>query len=82
MGQGFRKYSEFRESHKSPKHELESIQSFVFYMCLTGTVVDPWSIAQEEAGLSTFTVVTNISSMNSAQTLSYKWVSHQSQLNW
>ena len=47
---------EFRESDKSLKHELGS----VFHVCLAGTVVASWSLKQEMASLSPFTVMANI----------------------
>ena len=38
------------------------------YMCLVGSVVDSLSLTQEVAGLSTFSVMTNILSLNSVKT--------------
>ena len=32
----------------------------VSHMCLAGVLVAPWSVTQEVAGLSPFTVITNI----------------------
>ena len=32
----------------------------VSHMCLVGTVVASWSLTQEVAGLSSFTIITNI----------------------
>ena len=45
------KFTEFRESGKSLKHELVS------HMCLAGAVVASWSLTQEVAGSSPFTVI-------------------------
>ena len=47
-----RKFSEFRELGKSLKN--------VSHMRLAGAVVASWSFAREVAGLSPFTVMTNI----------------------
>ena len=32
----------------------------VSHMCLAGTVIASWSLTQEKAGLSPFTIMTNI----------------------
>ena len=41
----------------------------VSHMCLTGAVVASWSLTQEVAGLSHFSVMTNILSLNSANSV-------------
>ena len=53
-------FSKFRESDKSLKHELESVNDPVFHMCLAGPVVASWSLIQEVAGSNPLTVMTNI----------------------
>ena len=40
----------------------------VSHMCFASTVVASWSITQQVAGLSLFTVMTNIFSLNSVKT--------------
>ena len=50
----FAEFSDFRETDKSLKHELDQFKDPVSHMCLAGTVVAPWSLAQEVAGLSPF----------------------------
>ena len=45
----FTEFSEFRETDKSPKHELGSIKDPISHMCLAGTVVACWSLTQEVA---------------------------------
>ena len=40
----------------------------VFHICLAGTAVASWSLTQEVAGLSPFTLMTNILSVNSVKT--------------
>ena len=46
----FAEFSDFRETDKSLKHELDQFKDPVSHMCLAGTVVAPWSLAQEVAG--------------------------------
>ena len=55
MEQEFTEFSEFRESDKSLKHELESILSLTTFVLLalwslTQEVVTSWSLTQEVAG--------------------------------
>ena len=52
-------FSEFRESNKSLKHELESIERSCISLAVA--VVVSWSLMQEMPVLSPFTVMTNIS---------------------
>ena len=54
------KFSEFRESDKSLKHELVSFKDPVSLPILAGTVVASWSLRQEVAGSNPFSVITNI----------------------
>ena len=42
-------------------------------MCLTGAVVASWSLTQEVAGSSPFTVMTNIFVTEFSETLVLKW---------
>ena len=58
-------FSEVRESNKSLKHECSQFKDSVSHMCLDGFVLAPWSLKQEVAGSSPFTVMTNILSLNS-----------------
>ena len=44
-------------------------KDLVCHLCLAGTVVASWSLTQEVAGLSPFTVKTNILPLNSVKTL-------------
>ena len=61
LSRTFSEFSEFRESDKSLKHELGSIyKDPVSHMCLVAAVVASWSLTQEVAGSSPFTVISNI----------------------
>ena len=55
-----RKFSEFMGSDKLLKHEWGQFKDPVSHMCLAGNVVVSWPLTQEVAGLSPFTVMTNI----------------------
>ena len=50
MEQEFTEFSVFKETDKSLKHELGSIQDPVSHMCLAGAVVASWSLTQKVAG--------------------------------
>ena len=51
---------EFRDSNKSLKHEFKAqFKDSVSHMCLAGAVVASWSLIQEVADSSPFTVMTN-----------------------
>ena len=51
MEQEFTEFGEFRESDKSSKYELGSVQrSCLSCVCLAGAVVASWSLTQEVAG--------------------------------
>ena len=58
-------FSEFRESNKSLKYECSQFKDSVSHMCLAGFVVASWSLKQEVSGSGSFTVMTNIFSLNS-----------------
>ena len=61
MEQKFSGFNEIKESDKSVKHEMGSIEIYcLLTVCLVGTVVTSRSISQEVAGSSPFTVVKNI----------------------
>ena len=47
-----KKFSEFKESNKSLKHELVQFRYPLGYLCLAGAVVASWSLTQEVAGSS------------------------------
>ena len=65
----FSEFSEFKESNKSLKHDLAQFEDPVFHMCLTAIMVASQSLTQEMAGLSPFTVMTNIFSVNSMKSM-------------
>ena len=69
MEQGFTKFSEFRETDKSLKHGLSQYKDPVSHMCLAGAVVASCSLTQEVTGSSPFTAMTNILSLNSANSV-------------
>ena len=62
MEQEFIEFSEFRESYKSLMHQFKDPVS---HMCLAGSVVGSWSLTLEVAGSSPFTIMANIFSLNS-----------------
>ena len=50
----FSEFSEFRESEKLLKHELEGqLKDPLCYLCLPGPVVSSWFLTQEVAGWNT-----------------------------
>ena len=51
---------------------LAQFKDPVSHMCHAGTVVASWSLTQKVAGLSPFTVMTNILSLNSDTQISSK----------
>ena len=63
-------FIEFSECDKSLKHKLGSVfKDPVSHMCLAGPVVASWSLTHEVAGLSSFTVITNILSPHSGNSV-------------
>ena len=62
MEENFSECSEFKESDKSRKHELELIQfdDSVSHIRLVGAVVASWSLTHEMAGLNPFTIMITI----------------------
>ena len=69
------------ESDKSLKHKLGQFKDPVCHMCFTGAVAAPWSVMQEMAGCSPFTVMNNIFCSELSETikekLNYNGLSHQ-----
>ena len=55
MEQEFSEFSEF--SDKSMKRDLVSVSRFCLPHVSSGTVVAPWFLTQEVAGLNPFTVI-------------------------
>ena len=62
MAEKFNEFSEFKESDKSRKHDLELTQfdDSVSHMRLVRAVVASWSLTHEVAGLNPFTIMITI----------------------